>query len=479
LEHAHVIDVVAALILKGERIFAAQRGPGQRHAGLWEFPGGKLEAEETPEEALARELYEELGVVAHAQELLGVGETPLGDGRVVRVLLYRTLLERGELCAREHAALSWVTLEEARALPWTEADAALLPEVELALRDNVSIYAARVSALDALPCRASGGTIFRAIHYPWLYRSGGPDLGRGCLELLSTRYDMRQIEMETLLQAPDGTTRIIYGLEDGVRIETIHMPRAVKSPRVTLCLSSQAGCAMGCAFCATGKLGWRRNLTASEIVQQVVMTLGHLGPSCAHAINLVFMGMGEAMLNLEQVQEAIEILADPAGLGISPCRMTLSTSGVLDGFDRLSASRVRPNLAVSINATTDALRSSLMPINRKYPLASLREALQAWPYRPREKVLLEYVMLKDCNDTMQDAERLAAFSQGLPHNINIIPYNPTPGLPFEASSPAVVQAFIRRLQDLGCLVTLRAARGAQVGGACGQLLGRVTGHAGV
>ena len=250
------------------------------------------------------------------------------------------------------------------------------------------------------------------------------------------------------------------------------MPRDVKSPRVTLCLSSQVGCAMNCAFCATATLGLKRNLTADEIVQQVILSLDNFGPHESHSVNLVFMGMGEALMNIDNVIKAIDILSHPKGLNIPVVRMTLSTSGVLSELPKLRSAQNRPNLAVSINATTDEVRSQIMPINRRFPLSEIHQALLDWPYRSHEKVLLEYVLMENVNDTDEDARRLAEFAKDLPHNINIIPYNETPRDNIHAPSAESVQRFIKILQDSGCLVTLRVARGVQVGGACGQLLAR-------
>lgn len=466
------IDVVAALILKNGRIFATQRGPQQSHPLCWEFPGGKVEQGETHEEALARELYEELGVHAHPIEFIETRETLMPD-RTIRVHLYRTLLESDDFHDSEHAALDWITLEQARTLQWTQADAAFLDDVEKILRQCQSVYTATPSELDGIPVRAAGPHIFRAIQRPW-DAATNPHyaIGHKCQKLLETRYDCRQIQIADEIHADDGTTRIIYELTDGARVETVHMPRNVKNPRVTLCISSQVGCPMNCAFCATATLGLRRNLTAAEIVQQVILAVDKFGPHQTHAINIVFMGMGEALMNTENVLRAIDILTHDHGLHIPPVRMTLSTSGILSEFDRLKNAPNRPNLAISINATTDEIRSQIMPVNRRFSLGEIHQALVNWPYRSHEKILLEYVLLQGINDTIDDAKRLAEFARDLPHNINIIPYNETPRDKFHAPTQESIQQFIKILQDLGCLVTLRVARGVQVGGACGQLLAK-------
>ena len=466
------IEVVAALIIKDQKFFAAQRGPSQSHPGCWEFPGGKVEPGETHEAALARELKEELKVIAYPIEYIETRTTQMPD-REIHVHLYRTIIESDDFVRTEHSQTRWLSLEEAKSLTWTQADAAFLSDIETVLNQNPALHTALPEDLDKIPARAGGNHIFRAIQRPWdAARNPHHSIGHKCRMLLQTRYRCNTLKIADTICADDGTTRIIYELEDGARIETVHMPRDVKNPRVTLCLSSQVGCAMNCAFCATATLGLRRNLTAAEIVQQVLVSVDTFGPHQTHAINLVFMGMGEALMNLDNVLKAIDILSHTHGMNIPPVRMTLSTSGVLSELPKLREAANRPNLAVSINATTDEIRDKLMPVNRRFPLSEIKKALLAWPYRSHEKILLEYVLLQDINDTPEDAERLAAFAKDLPHNINIIPYNETPRDRFHTPDNDRIQAFIKALQDRGCLVTLRVARGVQVGGACGQLLAR-------
>lgn len=466
------ITVVAALMIKDGRIFAAKRGPNQSHAGCWEFPGGKVEPGESHQEALARELYEELGVRAYPDEFIEMRETCEPE-RTIQVHLYRTILESDDFKKTEHSEIGWFTVDETKNMQWTQADAAFLEDIAKEVKNNRGLYSASPEALDHIPARAAGPHIFRAVQRPWDARNNPSySIGHKCQMLLQTRFDARPLKIAQTIHADDGTTRIIYELQDGARIETVHMPRDVKSPRVTLCISSQVGCAMGCAFCATATLGLRRNLTANEIVQQVILAVDHFGPQKSHAVNIVFMGMGEALMNIDNVLQAIDILSCEQGLNIPPVRMTLSTSGVLSELPKLKNAVNRPNLAVSINATTNEVRDRIMPINRRFPLEAIHQALVEWPCRSHEKILLEYVLLKDINDSEQDAIRLAAFAKDLPHNINIIPYNETPRDSFHAPSNETIQSFIKKLQDLGCFVTLRTARGVQVGGACGQLLAK-------
>jgi 23S rRNA (adenine2503-C2)-methyltransferase len=272
----------------------------------------------------------------------------------------------------------------------------------------------------------------------------------------------------------DGSTKLVLGLADGERIEAVHMPREVRSPRVTLCLSSQVGCAMGCTFCATGSMGIRRNLTAGEIVGQVIAVLRALGPEKPHAVTLVFMGMGEPLHNLDHVHRAVRIFNHPQGLNISTRRITVSTSGLVPGIERLARMEPRPWLALSLNATTDELRSSIMPVNRAWNLGRLRQALEAWPLADREKLTIEYVLMGGLNDALEDADRLAAWMGELrrTHNLNLIRMNAHGACDIQEPDEVRMDAFVQRLKERGCFVTVRKSRGRDVQGACGQLVRR-------
>ena len=202
----------------------------------------------------------------------------------------------------------------------------------------------------------------------------------------------------------DGATKLLLELDDGARIEAVHMPRAVRRPRVTLCVSSQVGCAMGCTFCATGAMGLARQLATHEIVGQVVAVMSALGPPRPDALTLVFMGMGEPLHNADAVARALRVLCHPAGLGLAPSRITVSTAGYVPGIDCLAREEVRPLLSVSLNATTDEARARTMPITRAFGMDALREALLRWPLRPHEKLTVSYVLLAGENDSDDDAD---------------------------------------------------------------------------
>jgi 23S rRNA (adenine2503-C2)-methyltransferase len=228
---------------------------------------------------------------------------------------------------------------------------------------------------------------------------------------------------------------------------------------------------MGCSFCATASMGFVRQLSAGEIMAQVLVVLHALGPRHPGDLTLVFMGMGEPLHNLERVAKAIRVLAHPSGLGLSPRRITVSTSGLVPQIAELATLDVRPLLAISLNATTDEARCELMPINRRYPLAELRAALESFPLRPRERITVEYVLLGGVNDSLRDAERLAELTSSFPHNINLIPFNAHPHAPYRAPAEDDIERFARALAARGAgLVTVRRSRGRDVQGACGQLV---------
>lgn len=272
----------------------------------------------------------------------------------------------------------------------------------------------------------------------------------------------------------DGSTKIVLELSDGHRVEAVHMPRKENDPRVTYCLSSQVGCAMGCTFCATGAMGIKRNMTAGEIVGQVLALMRQLGPSQGEYVYLVFMGMGEPLHNLDHVHRAITVLCHPEGLLLSPWRITVSTSGLVSGIEKLAKMEPRPQLALSLNATTDEARSATMPVNRAWNLARLRRAIDAWELKRNERLLFEYVLLAGVNDTVEDADRLVAWLGELRHrhNVNLIPMNEHAHASFREPAEGRVQAFARRLHEHGCFVTVRRSRGRDVQGACGQLVRR-------
>jgi 23S rRNA (adenine2503-C2)-methyltransferase len=320
-----------------------------------------------------------------------------------------------------------------------------------------------------LAARGIAPSIFARAQRPWSWRGGRP--------WWSARHDatLRDLDLavpvlEERRTSTDGTTKVLVRFGDE-RVEAVHMPRDVGSGRVTLCVSSQVGCAMGCGFCATARMGFGRHLSAGEIVGQVLAIVAELGPRHPGELTLVFMGMGEPLHNLSEVARSIAVLCEPRGLGLSPNRITVSTSGLVPEIERLAVLAPRPLLAVSLNATTDETRARLMPIARRYSLSELRAALSRYPLRARERITLEYVLLAGVNDTPEDAKRLAEFGAAFPHQLNLIPWNAHAGADFRCPTEAAIDAFaLALLEHTRAVVTVRRSRGRDVGAACGQLV---------
>ncbi len=331
--------------------------------------------------------------------------------------------------------------------------------------------------LDALKPPGSTRHLLGRLHRVtrWLHdaRTGprGPAMGRELREFVDARFHFDLPAIVARHSSSDGATKLLLRMADGATVEAVHMPRAVKNPRVTLCVSSQVGCAMGCTFCRTAEMGLVRTLRAEEIVGQVFAMLIALGPADAQRVSLVFMGMGEPLhaAAIEHVIRAIEILCEPYGLGLAPTRVTVSTSGLVPGIRALARSKSRPALALSLNATTDDLRRRIMPVTKRHRLAELREALAGYPLRSHEKITIEYVLLAGINDSPDDALRLAEFARGYRSVINVIPWNAYPTGDFARPADVATSAFVHRLAEQGCLVTRRRSRGSDVDAACGQL----------
>ncbi|WP_243295567.1 23S rRNA (adenine(2503)-C(2))-methyltransferase RlmN [Geothrix mesophila] len=344
---------------------------------------------------------------------------------------------------------------------------------------------ALVSALGEPAWR--GGQIFEGLYRQrWTRWEQFSSLSMVLRTHLEAEVDLSWPAIVQSQASEDGSTKHAFELADGKQVEGVYMPYVVRGSglrpappedgsdeqldRVTLCLSSQVGCAMGCTFCATGQMGIIRNLTAAEIVGQVVAMLNHHGHPEGRPVNLVFMGMGEPLHNLDHLMAAFAILTDPKGLAIPPRRITVSTSGLVSGIERLGAFPKRPRLALSLNATTDAHRSAIMPVNRVWNLEALAAALAAFPLQSGERITLEYVLLKGVTDSLEDGRRLAAFARRFPAKVNLIPFNPHEGSGFEPPEESRVSALCRLLSDAGLPVSVRRSRGQDVAGACGQLV---------
>lgn len=283
---------------------------------------------------------------------------------------------------------------------------------------------------------------------------------------LSAAYELGLPRQISRYESADGTRRYLLRLDDGRSVETVLMP---DETRDTMCISSQVGCPVNCQFCLTALMGLERNLTAGEIVGQVLFLLhAHGLKASSDRLNIVMMGMGEPLLNLPNVLKATRLLTDKSGIAISPRRITLSTAGIAPKIAELGREPVRPKLAISLNASTEEQRRQLMPITRKYHLKDLLDACRAYPLRPWEKLTFEYVLLRGVNDTDADARRVVKLLARLNCKVNLIALNPGPGIAFETPDPERVQSFqniVRRAMP--CFV--RKPRGRDIYAACGQL----------
>lgn len=292
------------------------------------------------------------------------------------------------------------------------------------------------------------------------------DISRAFRGELHFRARLSGLKLTDRLESPDGTQKFRWLLEDGVAIESVLIPEEDHS---TLCLSSQAGCALGCRFCLTGRQGLTRNLRPAEIINQVLQARP-LVPVDKPLTNLVFMGMGEPLANFEALVRAIRIIQAPWGLNFSTRRVTVSTVGLAPLIPRLGEV-VRVNLTVSLNAVDDATRTQIMPINRRYPLREILEACRAFPLPRHRRITFAYVLLAGVNDNLAMARELTRLLRGLRAKVNLIPFNPHPELPFAAPDPNRVLEFQEIIRQAHYPVFIRESRGRDIAAACGQLAG--------
>ena len=308
--------------------------------------------------------------------------------------------------------------------------------------------------------------------FQWIHKRGVTDfaqmsdLSRELRQQLGDAFEVHTPRVVRRDVSSDGTTKFLLQLADGKQIESVFIP---DTPAQTFCISTQVGCAMRCGFCLTGKMGIDRNLLAGEIAGQVRVLARELGMLDTR-FNIVLMGMGEPLHNYDATMSALRILADDHGLSVNPRRITLSTVGVLPALERLATETIMPNLAISLHATTEDQRDMLVPINRKYGLRELLDACRRFPVKRRERITFEYVMLKDVNDTPEDARRLVRLLHGIRGKVNLLPLNEAAGIPFERPSDERVNRFAKIVSDHGITVSVRKSRGRDIRAACGQLI---------
>jgi 23S rRNA (adenine2503-C2)-methyltransferase len=332
---------------------------------------------------------------------------------------------------------------------------------------------------------AAGFEKYRAAQlHQWVWRRMAVDfdqmhtLPKALRAWLAENTQLSAAELLRLTGEAGQTQKALFRLADGKRIESVVMrerldedeadgpPGAVQP---SLCISSQVGCAVDCKFCLTGWGGYQRNLSAAEIVSQAVEIQARVLREGERINHIVFMGMGEPMLNLAGVCGSVRLLTDPDGFGLSKRRMTVSTAGIVPGIEKFGEERLGVGLAVSLNATTDAVRDEIMPINRKWNIETLIGALRRFPLEARRRITIEYVLMRGINDTPEDAQRLATLLRGLRCKVNLIMYNETPQLDYRQVDEATLERFLRILSAANMTVTVRWSKGREIQAACGQL----------
>ena len=306
----------------------------------------------------------------------------------------------------------------------------------------------------------------------WIYRKAAvdleamTDLPKDFRARLAETHDIALPDIERVTPSQDGSRKLVFRLADERRVSAVLMP---DDGRITLCLSTQVGCGYGCAFCLTGTMGLDRNLTAAEIVGQLLAANALLDDE-GRVSHIVFMGMGEPLANYASLVSALRVMTDARlGIGYPPRRITVSTVGLVAGIDRLGREDLKVNLAVSLHAASDEVRERLMPINRSWNLEALMAAVRRYPLTSRQRVFFEYVMLEDVNDSAEDARRLARLLRGVPAKVNLIPFNDWPGAAFHRPPLPRILAFQGVLLDAGVTTTVRWSKGEDIGAACGQL----------
>lgn len=353
------------------------------------------------------------------------------------------------------------------------------PPLPPSINEKVDLYGLTTDEVAGLPCLAGEPSYRSRQILGWIYDRGArsfaemTDLSkglRGCLEAACLIGRLAPIEAS---EAPDGgAIKYLFALADGPRIEAVWIREAARD---TLCISSQAGCAYGCTFCATATMRAGRNLTSGEMLAQVAAIREEVrtqrSPEAPPIHNVVFMGMGEPLANYDNLLRALRLLTGEPGFGITGRRITVSTVGLEPEIRRLAEEPLDVRLAWSLNATTDDLRSSLMPVNRKYPIRQVLDALAAFQKRKGRPVTLEYVLLRGVNDSPEDARRLAGFARQLPCKVNLISYNPHPHASYEPVPDPMIEEFRNAMTPIAprVTITVRWSKGREIQAACGQL----------
>jgi len=326
---------------------------------------------------------------------------------------------------------------------------------------------------------SKGEQKFRASQiYEWLWKKGVKsfdemsNLSKQTRTVLAENFTLNVPTIDTKLTSSDKTVKLAFRLFDDTLVEGVIIPA---TDRTTACISSQVGCAIKCSFCATGTLGLKRNLTAAEIYDQTFILNQLSIESFGYGLsNIVLMGMGEPLHNYKNVMQAIAMITSPEGMGMSPQRLTLSTSGLVPQIKQLADDGFKCNLAISLHSADEESRTNLMIINKAHPLDTLRDAISYFAKKTGSRVTMEYLILKDLNDSMEHAKKLAIFCRAFPSKINIIEYNETAHSTYKTTTPERLKNFVGYLESKNMIVNIRASKGKDIDAACGQLAAKNT-----
>jgi len=321
---------------------------------------------------------------------------------------------------------------------------------------------------------ANGDKAFRGNQvYEWLWSKGAhnfddmTNVAKATRTMLEDNFVINHIKVDTMQRSEDGTVKNAVRLHDGLVVESVLIPT---NTRTTACVSSQVGCSLDCNFCATARLKRMRNLEPAEIYDQVIAIDKESRLYYNHPLsNIVFMGMGEPLMNYNNVMKAIEMITSNEGLGMSPKRITVSTSGIPKMIKKMADDQVKFNLAVSLHSAIDEIRSKIMPFSESFPLADLRESLEYWYRKTKSKISFEYVVWKGINDNKESVDALVKFCKYVPCKVNLIEYNPIDDGEFQQASEESINAYIKALEATGIVVKVRRSRGKDIDAACGQL----------
>lgn len=307
--------------------------------------------------------------------------------------------------------------------------------------------------------------------YHWIYQRGAKsfeeitELSKNLRKILREKFLITYPEIERERVSKDGSVKFLFKLSDGLKIESVLLP---ETNRNTFCISTQVGCKMGCRYCLTGKMGFKRNLGVDEIVAQVMILLDRIKPR-DRRVNIVFMGMGEPLDNLENLKKAIFLITDPNGIAISPRRVTVSTIGIPGRLKEIMELPRPPKIAVSVNSLDEEKRKFLMPATKNFKLNDLIEEMETLPLRRGQRITIEWVLIRNLNDGNDEIKKIKELSKRVPIKVNVIPYNASPLLPFERTEERDAEEFALRIEKEGISVTVRKRRGEDISASCGQL----------